>query len=629
MGPKVTDPRFSHVHADPKFKSVKNKKSKVKVDKRFSAALKDRDFTSIAAVDEFGRHSTEGKVDDLTKYYEFSDSDDNTAPDPTKFGFSDSEESDMENFDAVSVLAQSRREMEGLDTPENEEMIEEEDVPTISVGEESTRLAICHLDWDKVSALDLFALASSFAPQSKKIVSCVVYISDFGIDRLKHEELNGPELEDIETIKQEMPNEVNTNEEALNESIRRYEILKRRYYFGVLECDDVDTAVTVYKELDGTGIGQTGNTIDLRFVPTEVDFSGRPVRDSADSIPTKYSPPDVVATTLDHTNVTVSWDRDDAPQRMILHKKVNKKEVDEADYEALVADTSEEEPEFDSSNLSFDIQFDIVPTTDVGENVSLLINSDRKEEGKELRRRALREVLLTGFKEEEEEGQDDDGMVVEDVTDSEDQDNVDSQDESESMEKEVILSLPREKSKKRSDDLLFSDDDVPSDLEMHHSDEESADEQNNTTMKTKTRKRGHDSEEDQVDERKRAELALLSLSDNPLENKGVSNSSEQTQKKLSRRAKAKAKIKQHHASKVSSVDTSDSRFAAVYDNPDFSIDPTAPSFKRTEGMKELLKEKVKRRTKKESSQDEVSVDSIADKFRKRLASSDGQPSKKR
>lgn len=43
------------------------------------------------------------------------------------------------------------------------------------------------------------------------------------------------------------------------------------------------------------------------------------------------------------------------------------------------------------------------------------------------------------------------------------------------------------------------------------------------------------------------------------------------------------------------VNTSDSRFTALYDNPSFSIDPTSPAYKATLGTDEILKEKQRRR----------------------------------
>jgi len=45
------------------------------------------------------------------------------------------------------------------------------------------------------------------------------------------------------------------------------------------------------------------------------------------------------------------------------------------------------------------------------------------------------------------------------------------------------------------------------------------------------------------------------------------------------------------------MDISDPRFAAIYDNPLYNVDPSAPEFKRSKTMEAILEEKVKRRTK--------------------------------
>jgi len=48
------------------------------------------------------------------------------------------------------------------------------------------------------------------------------------------------------------------------------------------------------------------------------------------------------------------------------------------------------------------------------------------------------------------------------------------------------------------------------------------------------------------------------------------------------------------------MDVGDPRFAAIYDNPLYNVDPSAPEFKRSKTMEAILDEKVKRRTKNNS-----------------------------
>jgi len=45
------------------------------------------------------------------------------------------------------------------------------------------------------------------------------------------------------------------------------------------------------------------------------------------------------------------------------------------------------------------------------------------------------------------------------------------------------------------------------------------------------------------------------------------------------------------------MDITDPRFTAIYDNPLYNVDPSAPEFKRSKTMVAILEEKVKRRNK--------------------------------
>ena len=44
------------------------------------------------------------------------------------------------------------------------------------------------------------------------------------------------------------------------------------------------------------------------------------------------------------------------------------------------------------------------------------------------------------------------------------------------------------------------------------------------------------------------------------------------------------------------VNIYDPRFSAIYDNPLYNVDPSAPEFKRSKTMEAILDEKVKRQT---------------------------------
>ncbi|KAJ3367847.1 pre-rRNA-processing protein esf1 [Allomyces arbusculus] len=80
----VTDSRFAAVHNDPRFKPIKKKNVKVKVDARFKDLIQnDKEFEAGPAVDKYGRRvGKSAKTDELARFYDLeSSSDENEESD--------------------------------------------------------------------------------------------------------------------------------------------------------------------------------------------------------------------------------------------------------------------------------------------------------------------------------------------------------------------------------------------------------------------------------------------------------------------------------------------------------------------------------------------------------------------
>ena len=65
--------------------------------------------------------------------------------------------------------------------------------------------------------------------------------------------------------------------------------------------------------------------------------------------------------------------------------------------------------------------------------------------------------------------------------------------------------------------------------------------------------------------------------------------SEKNKKQRKRKNAEEAEVDNFH------MDVNDSRFSALFNNPNFNIDPSAPEFKKTKVMDDLIQHKVKKR----------------------------------
>jgi hypothetical protein len=198
-------------------------------------------------------------------------------------------EEEMESIDMDRV-----NELLGVNPDEEIDAWSDESSDAKMVEDSSKRLALLSYDWSKIHAGDLMITFSSFLPEGGQLKKVAVYPSDFGIQRMKQEELEGPgdifkpeeaaikektkenpskkkkapvveskekKQDKIKKQKETVQWTVNAEEQesALDlAKLRRYERERLKYYYGVLFFDSGATADAVYEACNGFELEKTG-----------------------------------------------------------------------------------------------------------------------------------------------------------------------------------------------------------------------------------------------------------------------------------------------------------------------------------------------------------------------------------
>jgi hypothetical protein len=410
MHSTVGDSRFSKQQSDPRFQRVPIKKKKVVVDKRFSAMLdNDSSFARKAITDKYGRKVKHEIKEDLGRFYEIDEEEgaeneeennnkeasSNNKKDKAKKSASDKAEKagkkgkaskedkavpgmdkvsmQLRNQDLRSAMSMWNSESSSDDEEEEEaERAEEErlvaealdvSVPLVPVeghiaaGEETCRLAVVNMDWERVKAMDLLLLLRSFAPSNGQVLSVKIYVSEFGKQRMEHERHYGPGtyIAGEKENQKDDGDDDEENEEVDMIKLRKYEAEKLKYYYAVAECDTPRTSMVIYDQCDGVEYEASSNVMDLRYIPDEETFDDEPYAEASGEAPPDYVSPFFTNRALGHTKVELTWDQDD-PERDVLKgkglsgkgkKKKREAEMEAIDYTPFVASTDSEEEDDD------------------------------------------------------------------------------------------------------------------------------------------------------------------------------------------------------------------------------------------------------------------------------------------
>ncbi|XP_054728274.1 ESF1 homolog [Anastrepha obliqua] len=713
------DERFQHLVSDPRFRGIPKVQRKVKIDKRFQRMFTDDKFNVKYTVDKYGRRVNKTNAEDLRKYYELNSSDTETDEDEEKQHAFEHEEDDDEaqeelerrkelkaisRDDDASSESTPGEEKEGendeldsdgenvpktlrerlldpdidyargegrliTDSSSDEESSDEEDDLEANIDhiwgeldqeaettDESThRLAICNMDWDRIRAVDLMVLFSSFLPPGGSVLSVKIYPSEFGKERMREEDIHGPteliglgkemnsakiankDRESDDELVQDQDSDAEEGDEYHMEKLRQYQLNRLRYYYAVAEFDSVATADKIYKECDGIEYESSATRVDLRFVPNDTTFDEDEPTDVCTDLPdtNSYKPRQFTTTALQQAKVDLTWDETAVERQELGEKLASGKlnEVSDKELRKMVAyssadddDDSAEEDEIEQAN---------------GNELKNANDARKAEKPKRKKDDILNKykALLAEINEKEQQKKNNKfdmeiSWNVEEQKDDKDREPEESDDNKKPQKLtpiEKVLQKRSERNKQRKEerkkkkmqargldpdaDNSSDSDSIPDGIDMNdpYFAEEFArgdfiDTKAKKSDKLKNQQKALDKQQAAEEEEKQARELQLLLDDDDLEEQGKQHfslekilKSEQETKSKRKRRKQLKKSKSTIADEAKPIEdnfqlnVNDERFKAVYTSAKFNIDPTDSHFKKTKAMELLIQEKLKRR----------------------------------
>ncbi|KAJ7900291.1 hypothetical protein B0H14DRAFT_3080630 [Mycena olivaceomarginata] len=610
------DSRFARLRSDPRFRRPRKEKSKVVVDDRFKAVFAPQ--VKKGRVDKYGRPiAGNHEQDNLRRFYRLEQEDDvpPAKPDYARgqalLESSDEEDASDHSSDSGTAGRRSTRPINITDRdPDVDIDLDEDNFQDLDAeaaeyakshaendepdASQTTRLAAVNLDWDHVRAVHLFKICSSLvspsapsvAPAPKKrlpvvpvrgkVLSVRIYPSEFGKERLAREEKEGPPpeifkkpsaLEEDEVDEKNIYN-VGDENDYDEDALRKYQLERLRYYYAIVTCDTVEAAAHIYSELEGTELERSANVFDLSFVPDDMTFDQECRDEATEDTSTSHKGVDFVTDALRHSKVKLTWDEDDPERNQVTRRTLTRKEIEEADFRAYLASSSEDDSDDDEQK------------------------TNDKSKRKDASRDKLRSLLLGGGDELPEgwaRDQDDgDGDVDMEVTFTPGLAESKPGDETtlekyqrkmkEKRKKKKTESKPVEDTGAEADEFFDDEGDVPA-----------------PSKKPSKGSKKHDTVSEDKPSRTLSTAEELSLlSPRHFDMKAILKAEKQAKRKGKKKKSAAGDEAANEMQEDFAIDVNDSRFQVLHEDHAFAIDPSNPHFKKTKGMNALLEERGKR-----------------------------------
>ncbi|KAL0581637.1 pre-rRNA-processing protein esf1 [Marasmius crinis-equi] len=636
----MSDPRFSRLKTDPRFRRPKKHQAKVVVDERFKSVFnpqKSKGKKAVTArVDKYGRPLAKShEEDNLKRFYRLENEEESTpdVPDYARGGVlmesSDEEEdeeregkedSDEEGFVTVGQDASrpihvgpgSDDEVEiDLDDDDNfadldaqaDAYAKSHPEPESDSGEKTRRLAIVNLDWEHVRAVHLFKICSSLVSPTApalastsvkptagkkptkgttvtrgRVLSVKVYPSEFGKKRMAREEKEGPPPE---LFRKKGP----TEEEEINE----------RTIYEVGDGNDFDEDALRKYQLERLRYYYAIVNCDTVDAATHIynELEGTELERSANIFDISFVPDDMTFDDEPRDEATedpeTTYKAVEFVTDALRHSKV-KLTWDEDDPERhKVTRRTISKKEIDNA----DFQAYIASASSESEDEAAEAGNS-----KGLSRDRLRSLLLGGNDELPEgwdkanERGDDIDMEVTFTPGL-----ADGKDDQDETTLEKYQRKMREKRKKRKEGAKKAEAEPEDDFFDAASDGDDGEEK---TARTNGKAPEEDPSLAVSSENATSEPQHFNL-------KSIIKAERKHKNKKKRGKKAAEDDNDRQEDFV--MDVKDDRFKAVHQDHNFAIDPTHPQFKKTKAMESLLNERSQRH---ESSDKQKTTSSQAD-----------------
>ncbi|KAM4750562.1 ESF1 homolog [Anableps anableps] len=466
--------------------------------------------------------------------------------------------------------------------------------------EVSARLAVCNMDWDRLKAKDLLALFNSFVPKGGAVLSVKIFPSEFGKERLKVEETQGPP--ELKVLPDDSDDDTE-EERVYREKLRDYQFKRLKYFYAVAECDSVETAAKIYEECDGYEYESSCSVLDLRFIPDDVTFDEEPRDVATDINLSAYTPKLFTSSAAATSKVQLTWDETDHERVTALNRKFNKEELLDLDFKAYLASSSEED-EGEEQEEEADEEM-------IGEEVEEKPQEKKKKKSEEQINK-YRE-LLKSIQVKEKQQQEDKDMEMEitwvpglkETTEQLVKKKLEGKDKltpwEEFLQKKKEKKKQKKSERKQGAEEDLSDDELPPDVDLSDpffSEELGASDLKKKQQKKKKEKEKITAEEEEEQEKQKAEMALLMEDDDEeAKHKHFNYDKIVEQQNLSKKKRKKLLKKGEKPLEEDDfqVDVSDPRFQAMFTSHLFNLDPSHPSFRKTKATQSILEEKQRRR----------------------------------